>query len=304
MKSLVFVALATFVTKDLVLAQQSAYKGVDPVKDMKKFACDDVKIEKVNFDFCSSENPRRHGHEKIYDEEMKKVERINNGRFLKYTNCYIRVNENGRSKTFYDIKDTKPVCIPKISSGPQFCETPEDTVRLLGPYCSDTKGGNLTENCKIVLHHKFDLKGIDEDFVANDTRRMCVCNDKGCGHVLAMIEKKDWTPFSDQEKAHNIEQIKSVLKSKAPECDDVAVKDVSATKNNIHMYVAMSSTKCPIIIESPISQEHCPPWKVRGVEQIEITEMNGKKRIIGSVCVKRAPQGSNSAPNKEGNAKR
>lgn len=288
MKSLLLTVFAFFFTN---ASYAQNYKGPDPVNQTKRFVCHDAKIEEVNFDFCSSENPKWHGNQNTYDQKMKNVSYLKNGRFLKYNDCYIKVNERGRSQTFYDIKDTKPACVPETSNGPKICESPEDTVRFIGSHCGGIKGANLTDYCTIVLQHKFDLKGVDEEFVANDTRRMCVCNGQGCGHLLIKIENKNFKNHTDQEKENYINQLKEAFKKKTPECDDVVIKDVSASKPSIHMDVALSSAKCPIIYESIISGEHCPAWPVRGVERIEITGSDGKQRVVAAVCVKRSPQG-------------
>lgn len=284
----ILLAICSFVFTNLSYAQ--SYKGPD-TDNQTRFICHDTKIESVNFEFCSSENPRWHGFQATYDQKMKNVSHLQSGRFHKYNDCYIKVKENGKSRIFYDIKDTKPVCAPETTNGPKICETPEDTVRFIGSRCAGIKGAKLSDYCTIVLQHQFDLKGMDQKFVTNDTRRMCVCNSQGCGHLLIKIENKNFKNHTDQEKENYIDQIKEAFKKKTPECDDVVIKDVSASKPSIHMDVALSSAKCPIIYESIISGEHCPAWPVRGVERIEITRSDGKKQVVAAVCVKRSPQG-------------
>ena len=260
-----------------------AYKGPDPINKVKRFLCHDVEIEKVNFEFCSKENPRMHGNEKTWDAKMKNVDRMQNDRYLKYRDCYIQVKERGRSKRFYDIVDTKPECSPKDTTV-AFCETPEDTVRLNGPKCNGTM--SPSESCSFSLHHKFDSENVDPDYLAYDSRRLCQCRDKGCGHVITQLQHPDMKAFTNAEKTNQIEQIKKAFKAKVPQCDDIIFKDVSAKENNIHMYIAMSSAKCPIINEPIIQDQHCPPWKKRAVERIEIERVNGKKIVVAAVCLK------------------
>lgn len=291
---------AKTIKKDKAIQRNPAQQKELELDTRENFDCANVKVEKVNFNFCQKDDvPPIAGHEqyneKFLAEGKKTVEVLSNKDFRKYKDCSVSILENGISKTYYEVEraDKRYRCAPPVRLDP-FCESPEDRVEVIGSRCSQLKA--LSPRCSFTVHRAFVYDEKNVNNVHSDSRKSCRCNDKGCGHVVDSIHSETAKPYTDEQRAAKIKEIEDAFRTVAPGCNDVVVKDVSEP-NTARMDIAMSSLKCAIgQREAYISQQDCPHGS-QTVERIWIKRYGRTPMVFNTVCLpdkKYMGSGSNS----------
>lgn len=275
--------------------------------DMKNFDCANIKVQKVNFNFCKKDDGLLESFdvsEKTRTEKRKTITLIKNPdpkryqglTYRKYNDCSATIIEDGKSKTYYEVepiieykedpKTKHPVpvkyniCVPPARVT-NYCDSPEDRVDVIGPNCIQYNGSG--DDCSFIFKRAFEYGKRDINTAYADSRKECRCNNKGCGHIFETYSHPENKVYTADERLKKVAEIKAALKIATPYCDDIVVTDVSTEKSAIFT-VAMSSMKCSLqYYRNPYNDIDCPA-EFRAIRGAYINH-GGKTLPLALVCL-------------------
>lgn len=282
MKKAIFL-LGLILLNAAVYAEKNSTENADIIaQSNSNFDCTNLKIEKIAFNFCEK-NIMNYRGQAIPAERAKTI--LDFKGFKKYSDCSITITEGGKTRTISEvIQNGERVCSQYGSRPGARCESPEENLYLIGPYCEGLN--QLSETCTFEIRKPFIMPDKNNPYSAySDSRKACRCNDKGCGNIIFSIDAPGHKKFTKKEREEKIKELVAGAKELAPGCDDIKIQDVSDVQDSVFMKVAISSTKCTIqeYLGTQIWPADCPK-NFFSVQRLWQTT-KGKRSVLGLICV-------------------